>query len=513
MSATLLTEMTEVAIVGAGLVGPVLAIMLIARGFAVKIYECRGDPRKKKWKSRSVNLTLSKRGLDALEKVGLKNTVLNGNSVPIDSRLVYHSDNSTTMWRYGREGDFLHSIERNRLHRIVLDEAEHRGAKIFFKHKVVKCNVKEGKLTILKTGAQEYTATCKFIFGCDGVHSVVRMQGIMQVHDARFCYEQKYIPYGYKELRVPPQHDHFALIERHLHLWPRGKCMLIGMPNPDKSMTLTLFMPFEKFEEISTDSQKIVTLFTSKFPGILEKLGGEDELIKQYSLTKKVQELTSLKCRPHHVGQTLILGDAAHAMVPFYGQGVNAGFEDCLILDSYLKGNQNDLDHLLKAVELYAKNRPKDSDAIVTLSLYNFNEMMELASEKKDHLTGTYAVATISLLRDLMSKRIFQVEKQVIMILSYYTWITPLYSMVAFTRLPYHEVVQKHMRQMERLRKTLILFILIIAAMLYFCLPFTNLLAVGSACSLVLVAGFYFCFSFSAIRPNEIILAQSPKSY
>ena len=503
--------MTEVAIVGAGLVGPVLAIMLIARGFAVKIYECKKDPRKtEKWASRSVNLTLSKRGLDGLEKVGLKHVVLNGNSVPIDSRLVYHSDNSTTVWRYGREGDLLHSIERNRLHHIVLDEAERRGAMIFFEHEVVKCNVKEGKLTILKTGAQERTVTCKFIFGCDGVHSVVRMKGIMQVHDVRFCYEQKYIPYGYKELRVPPQHGHFALIKRHLHLWPREKCMLIGMPNPDKSITLTLFMPFENFEEINTDNEKIVTLFTSKFPGILEKLGGEDELIKQYLGTEKVQKLTSVKCRPHHVGQTLILGDAAHAMVPFYGQGVNAGFEDCLILDSYLKGNQNNLDHLLKAVKLYAKNRPKDSVAIVTLSLYNFNEMMELTSEKKD---GAYAVVAVSILRDLMSKRIFQFEKQVIMILSHCTWITPLYSMVAFTRLPYHEVVQKHMRQMERLRKTVILFILIVATILYFCLPFTNLLAIGATFILVLVAGFYFCFSFSAIRPNEIILAQSQKSY
>lgn len=450
------TKIGEVTIVGAGLVGPVLAILLVGKGFTVKIYETRKDPRQKESESRSFNLVLTKRGLDTLKKAGLLHKLLNGNTVPVDSRLVYQRDNSTYVWRYGGKGDILHSIERNRLNRIVLDEAESRGVKIYFNHKVEDCNVQTGKLKILKNNEERFEVESNFIFGCDGAHSVVRMRGFMRDRNARFHYKQSYIPYGYKELHIPVAHDGgFALEETHLHLWPREKFMLMGLPNPDKSITLVLFMPFEKFDEIGTDDQKIITLFEKEFPGVVGKLGGRKEFIKQYSSTK-VGQMISIKCDPHHIGQALILGDAAHAMVPFYGQGVNAGFEDCLILDECLEVEENDL---LRAVKLYAKDRPKNADAIVGLSLYNFEEM-----------------------RDFVSKRGFQLKRQVMRLLSKLTgqWITPLYSMVAFTRIPYHEVVKQHIQQEEIWRKIILLiFALIIAAVLYMCLPASNLVAIA----------------------------------
>ena len=449
------TKIADVAIVGAGLVGPVLAMLLVGRGFTVKIYERRKDPRQNESEIRSFDLALSKRGLDTLKKAGLIHKLLNGNTVPVDSRLVYQRDSSTYVWWYGEKGDVLHSIERNRLNSIVLDEAESRGVVIYFNHKVEDCNVQTGELKILRNEEERFEVKSDFIFGCDGAHSVVRMRGFMRDRNTGFRYEQSYIPYGYKELHIPVAQDGgFALKETHLHLWPREKFMLMGLPNPDKSITLTLFMPFEKFDEVGADDQKLITLFEKEFPGIVDKLGGRRELMKQYASTK-VGKMISIKCDPHHIGQALILGDAAHAMVPFYGQGVNAGFEDCLILDECLEVEQNDL---LRAVKLYANDRPKDADAIVGLSLYNFEEM-----------------------RDFVSKRAFQLKRQVMYFLSKYTgqWITPLYSMVAFTRIPYHEVVRRHIQQEEMWRKIMFLiFALIITAVLYICLPATNLLAV-----------------------------------
>ena len=222
------TKIGEVTIVGAGLVGPVLAILLVGKGFTVKIYETRKDPRQKESESRSFNLVLTKRGLDTLKKAGLLHKLLNGNTVPVDSRLVYQRDNSTYVWRYGGKGDILHSIERNRLNRIVLDEAESRGVKIYFNHKVEDCNVQTGKLKILKNNEERFEVESNFIFGCDGAHSVVRMRGFMRDRNARFHYKQSYIPYGYKELHIPVAHDGgFALEETHLHLWPRETFMLM----------------------------------------------------------------------------------------------------------------------------------------------------------------------------------------------------------------------------------------------------------------------------------------------
>ena len=214
--------MSEVAIVGAGLVGPLLALILVARGFKVNIYESRKDPRKNESEGRSFDLALSKRGLDALEKAGLKHVVLNGNSVPVDSRLVYKRDGSTFVWLYGQRGECLHSIERKRLNYLVLDEAERKGVNIHFEHKVVDCDVKKGELTV-EAGQEQRRVVSDFIFGCDGAHSVVRMRGILRAPNSRFRYEQSYIPYGYKELHVPATPDgRYALNETHLHLWPRG---------------------------------------------------------------------------------------------------------------------------------------------------------------------------------------------------------------------------------------------------------------------------------------------------
>lgn len=429
--------MSEIAVVGAGLVGPILALMLHAKGFSVEIYEAKKDPRNLESEGRSFDLALSKRGLDALEKVGLKETILNGNSVPVDSRLVHNVDGTTSVWPYGGS---LHSIERKRLNRILLDAVERKGIEVHFEHRVVECKVHEG-IIAYECCNERKEVKFDFIFGCDGAFSAVRRHGMMRDRETHMDYQQQYIKHGYKEIHVPEtSYGDFAFEPKHLHLWPRKDFMLMGLPNPDKTTTLTLFMPFDIFEKLQ-DPDHVIRFFEKHFPDAIEKIGGREKLVEKY-FSIKPGSMVSIKCHPHYAGRTLLLGDAAHAMVPFYGQGVNAGFQDCLVFCDYLNTN-NDIS---LAAKQYEKSHWKNTHAIVELSLYNYDEM-------RDFMTNPYFWAKGKIFRTLNT--VFPRQ------------ITPLYSMVAFNTQPYDVVIQDHIRQNNIITRTVITLAFTLVAILY----------------------------------------------
>jgi len=229
-----------------------------------------------------------------------------------------------------------------------------------------------------------------------------------------FNFSQMYIPHAYLELCMPPIDNDFAMAANYLHIWPRGQFMMIGLPNQDKTFTMTLFMPTETFSGL-TDSDSLLSFFRTHFPDSIPLLGAES-LCSQYFSTRP-SALVSVKCSPYHVGnRALIMGDAAHAMVPFYGQGMNCGMEDCLVLDSALARH----DTLQGALQEFSHNRNPDAEAIVDLALYNYIEM-----------------------RDLVNKKSFLVRKKFDNLLHWLFpgWWVPLYTSVTFSRMPYKQCI------------------------------------------------------------------------
>ena len=464
-----------VAVIGGGLVGPVIAMLLKKRGFKVEIYEKRKDPRilANQSEGRSFDLALSKRGLDALNAVDeeLKEKILREHTVRVDSRLIHDKDGTTRVWKYGKGEDAcLHSMQRKRLNEIILNEAEARGIKIHFHHRLSKCDIHKGDLEF-EVGDTKVNTKAKvhFIIGCDGAHSAVRMEGFMLSRETHMNYQQYYIAHGYREIQVPADVDgNFAFEEQHLHLWPRNNFMLMGLPNPDKSFTMTLFMPFEMFDELNSD-KKVIEFFQTNFPDAIDKIGGKHRLVKEYGNTK-TGSMISIKCHPHHATKALLLGDAAHAMVPFYGQGVNAGFEDCIIFCDYLDKTGD----IVEAAKQYSTKHRKNAEAIVELSLYNYDEMRESMNSTSFRIKG------------FIGNKLHKLFPAA---------YTPLYTMVAFTRLPYSKVVQKHIKQMtwqEKLFTFLLLLILLLFLYMFMTMLFPSQMIYLYTAPLFIIAYMYF---------------------
>ena len=246
----------------------------------------------------------------------------------------------------------------------------------------------------------------------------------------RLNYQQEYIEHGYKELTMPATRDGESAMEPNfLHIWPHHEFMMIALPNPDKSFTLTLFMPFTVFESIKTN-EDLLSFFTKYFSDTIEKIGVPN-LLQEY-FSNPLGKLISVKCFPHYMaGSTLVLGDAAHAVVPFYGQGMNAGFEDCLIFSELLDQYSNDVSH---AAQAYQDTHWDDTQAICDLSMYNYLEM-------RSHVTSP-----IFLIRKKIDNALHRI---------FPSRFIPLYSMVAFTRIPYHQVVHRHAMQQGLVRRGL----------------------------------------------------------
>ena len=413
-------EPAHVVVVGGGLVGALQALLLAKRGFKVDLFEKRQDIRKMaEVQGRSINLALSHRGKSALKEAGLEGVVLD-NAIPMYCRKIHSLDGKLSAQPYGKKGQCIYSVDRQNLNKLLLDSADrHPNISLNFEHQLSRAKLENKRLTFLKGDHKtEVNVRMDFIFGCDGAFSTVRRQ---MMRYGRLDYSQVYIEHGYKELTMPAVDGNFAMDQNCLHIWPRGEFMMIGLPNQDRSFTMTLFMPYAIFESIDTE-EDLLAFFMKHFPDSLPKIGA-NRLVQDY-FKNPTGSLISVKCKPHYMARsTVILGDAAHAIVPFYGQGMNAGFEDTLIFYEYLEQTENNLE---EAASLYSTNHWQDCHTIADLSFYNYLEM-----------------------RSHTASRLFVARKYLDNFLHFLfprTFI-PLYTMVAFTRIPYAEVVRRNERQ------------------------------------------------------------------
>lgn len=367
----------EITIIGAGLVGSLLSIYLSKRGYKVSIYERRPDMRKEKIPAgRSINLALSDRGIRALEEVGIIESIREI-AIPMHGRYIHNADGRATYQPYGKQGQFINSVSRAALNKKLMDLAEQYDVKIFFNHKCEKIDWKRNEITYEDTmNCKLSTVNSQLIFGADGAYSAARLQHQLQ-HD-RFQYQQHYIDFGYKELTIPAGVDGTFPIEKNaLHIWPRGNYMLIALPNSDGSFTCTLFFPFEgqpSFESLDT-KEKVKNFFSATFPDAIQLMPTlEDDFFKN-----PVSSLITVKCYPWiREDRFALIGDAAHAIVPFFGQGMNCGFEDCLVLNSLVEKYNDDWVAILNE---YQQLRKPDGDAIAELALNNFIEMRDKVAD------------------------------------------------------------------------------------------------------------------------------------
>ena len=327
---------------------------------------------------RSINLALSDRGLLALEKVGLSEEIKKI-CIPMHGRQIHNVDGSITFQPYGKEGQYINSVSRGELNKRLMSIAEEHSVEIYFNEKCTTLDWKNDKIEFENTaGKQLPTSKADIIFGADGAFSAARLQHQLQ-HD-KFDYQQYYIDCGYKELSIPPTAEgEFALEENALHIWPRKDYMLIALPNLDKTFTCTLFFPFEgelSFDKINTE-EKVKQFFATNFADVVP-------LMPDYGnefFTNPTSSLVTVKCFPWvREDKFALIGDAAHALVPFFGQGMNCGFEDCRILDELIEKNGNDWTKILQE---YQTLRKPDADAIADMAVYNFTEMRDRTADPK----------------------------------------------------------------------------------------------------------------------------------
>jgi kynurenine 3-monooxygenase len=365
----------EIAIVGAGLVGSLLSIYMSKRGYKVTVFERRADMRKSSlYAGRSINLALSDRGIRALEEVGIMDEIRKI-SIPMHGRQIHNSDGSEAYQAYGKEGQYINSVSRGDLNRKLMDLAEAHGVKIHFD---VRCDSIDFNKNTIRFDNGEIHGPYELIFGSDGAYSAARLS--YQLQTDRFQYQQYFIDYGYKELTIPAGANGSFLMEKEaLHIWPRGNYMLIALPNPDGSFTCTLFFPFEgdpSFASLDT-AEKARKFFDETFSDASKMMPTlEEEFMKN-----PTSSLVTVKCYPWvRDGKFALIGDAAHAIVPFFGQGMNCGFEDCAVLNGLIGKHNEDWK---KIFEEYQELRKPDGDAIADLALNNFIEMRDKVADPK----------------------------------------------------------------------------------------------------------------------------------
>ncbi len=364
----------KVSIVGAGLVGSLLSIYLVRRGYEVDVYESRADMRKDKVSAgRSINLALSDRGIRAMEEVGIMDAIREI-AIPMHGRFMHNLDGSNAYQAYGLEGQFINSVSRGDLNKKLMSLAENAGANLIFEKKLDRINWAENELIF--TDKTSYKSD--LIFGADGAYAATRLQH--QLHHNRFQYHQYYIDYGYKELSIPAGPNNSFLIEKNaLHIWPRGNYMMIALPNTDGSFTCTLFFPFSgnpSFESLNT-TESVKNFFEENFADAYSMM---PTLVEDFQ-NNPTSSLVTVKCFPWiREDSFALIGDAAHAMVPFFGQGMNCGFEDCAVLNELIDTFKDDWKEILPA---YQHLRKPDGDAICDLALANFVEMRDKVADPK----------------------------------------------------------------------------------------------------------------------------------
>jgi kynurenine 3-monooxygenase len=371
-------------VVGGGLVGPLAAVFLAKRGYKVELYERRADMRKGKVEAgRSINLVVTPRGLVALDRVGLKEKVLKL-AIPLEGRMLHDVKGDLTYVAYGhKEGEVINAVSRGLLNILLLEEAEKLdNINLHFQHKCTGYDITGKTLTFLNesTGREE-KISAGIVIGTDGAFSAIRRAMLDKVPN--FNYAQDFLEHGYKELVIPPAADGTHRMKSGVfHIWPRGDFMLIGIPNIDGSFTCTLFFRYdgaESFAKLKT-REDTLAFFKKFFPDTLDLM---PTLADDFA-ANPVGSLVTVKCGPWNVGgQVLIIGDASHAIVPFYGQGMNTGFEDCTALGDILDSGEKDWAVIFR--KLY-EARKDNTDAMADMALQNFVEMRATTADPKFQL-------------------------------------------------------------------------------------------------------------------------------
>jgi kynurenine 3-monooxygenase len=406
--------MEKIAIVGGGLVGAMQAVYMAKKGYQVDVYERRDDIRNALFVAgKSINLALSDRGWEALRKIEME-AEIRKIAIPMRGRKIHNLDMSQRFQPYGIYDQSIWSVSRGGLNQQLLIKASsYENCNLYFNHKCIDLDLESNTLHFDHKGEKKQISYDR-IFGTDGAFSAVRAR--LEKTD-RFNYSQYYLKHGYKELLIPAAPEELHQIDPNaLHIWPRGGFMLIALANMDGSFTVTLFMPFEgdnSFESLNSD-EAIEDFFEKEFPDALDLM---PDLLETYK-KNPISSLVIVKTYPwNHKDKVILMGDAAHAIVPFYGQGMNCGFEDCSILDGIMDEYKDDWTSIANT---YTKARKRNGDAIADLALRNYIEM-----------------------RDLTAKPEFLIRKQIEVAFTKKhpeKWL-PLYSQVTFSDIPYADAV------------------------------------------------------------------------
>lgn len=404
----------NVTIIGAGLVGSLWAVYLSRAGYKVSIYERRSDIRKAEISAgKSINLALSVRGWKALDAVGVGHAVREI-AIPMSGRVMHDKSGQLTYQPYGKEGEAIYSVSRGKINATMMDIAEkHGNATIHYKHECQRVDFENSIAFIRNTDTgEELKVKSDLIFAADGAFSAIRYNSMQKL--PRFNYSQHFIEDGYREILLPANEDgSYKMDKNALHIWPRGRFMLIALANEDGSFTCTLFMPHENhkyaFDKLNSRDD-VDQFFREVFPDFYEMMPSVGDAWHDHPLSS----LAIIRCYPWTHGKVALMGDSAHATVPFYGQGMNSGFEDCTVLNDLMNKHNEDWEAVFKE---YNETRKKDGDALQDLSLDNYYEM-------RDHVADE---------RFLLRKKIEAKYTK----LYPNKWL-PLYSQVTFSNIPYH---------------------------------------------------------------------------
>ena len=418
-------EHADVVVVGAGLVGSILAIFLRQRGYNVRMFEKRADMRVGQAEGgRSINLVVTSRGLQALEQVGLKKEVL-AITKPVYGRMMHDLDGELTYQSYSKDdSECNYSVSRAQLNKEMMTHAERAGVEIEFSCECTDIDHETGTIWF---GERKVTADA--IFATDGAGSAVRRELVKQGHLEDSV---DFLPHGYKELLIPAgENNAFLIEEKALHIWPRGEHMLMALPNLDGSFTVTLYLANEgevSFAALQT-KEDVMAYFQKYYADSLALLPtlGEEFFENPTGL------LGTVRCAPWYVGEKVVLlGDAAHGVVPFFGQGMNAGFEDCRILSDMLDIYKENYE---KCFDQFSIDRKPEGDGLQDLSLHNFIVMRNKTADPS------------FLLQKKIEQKVSKLHPE--------KWL-PLYSMVSFSNIKYStawEVGKKQEQIMEKIMK------------------------------------------------------------
>ena len=408
----------RISLIGAGLNGPLLALGLTERGHKVEIYERRPDMRRVRMSAgRSINLALSTRGIHALAQAGLWKQ-MQDIIIPMKGRMMHSVTSELTFQPYGKdESEVINSISRVELNISLMNAVENRGVKIFFQRRCRGLDLRTGDLRLRDDeSGKDVTVESDVVIGCDGSASAIRNE---MVQLPRFNFSQEYLDYGYKELTIPAGADGSHVLEKNaLHIWPRGNYMLIALPNIDGTFACILFLPFEganSFESLTTQAA-VQQFFQLRFPDACALMPS----LADNFFANPTGAMVTIKCSPWHTDEkALLLGDAAHAIVPFFGQGINCGFEDCTVFLELLDRYGPDWNRIFSEFE---KARKVNTDAIADLAVENFVEMRDKVADPKFLLRKKVELA-------LQAK--------------YPKHFVPKYAMVTFHRVPYSTALRR----------------------------------------------------------------------